>query len=82
MVTESAIGTITNPFFITSFLFLIKIGLIVLSILYFIFSLFVVRQVGLMTETVETEAAPLLRGLSIIHAGLSLGLIVLFIGFL
>lgn len=58
-----------------------KIGFIIIAILYFVFSLVVVGQIRLMTETVSTEVGPLLRFFSIIHAGIALGLIVLFIAF-
>lgn len=61
---------------------LVRGGIILLGMLYFVFSLIIVRQIHLMTETLITETAPVLRGLSIIHAGFALGLILLFIGFL
>lgn len=56
-----------------------KIGFIVLAILYFIFSLIVIRQVALMSQTVITEGGFVLRAISIIHAGLALGVVVFFI---
>lgn len=56
--------------------------IIALFILYFIFSLVIVRQVNLMTETLITEVAPALRAFSIIHSGFALGVIILFIGLL
>lgn len=59
-----------------------KILLIIFASLYFIFSLIVNRQINLMTETVITEAGALLRALGILFAGLSLGIIILFISFL
>jgi len=59
-----------------------KAGFIIFAVLYFIFSLIVIRQVKLMTETVVTEGGAIIRALAIIFAGLSLGVIVLFIGFL
>lgn len=65
---------------LTNFAFLYKIGFGALFVLYFIFALLVVRQVSLMTDTLYTEASPLLHALAIIHAGLSLGVLVLFIG--
>lgn len=61
---------------------IIRIGIIILAGLYFIFSLIVVRQVNLMTETLITEVSPLLRAFAIIHAGLALGIILLLIGFM
>lgn len=61
---------------------LAKVLFIIFAIGYFLFSLVVIRQVNLMAETVITEAAPILKALSILHAGLALGVIILFIGFL
>lgn len=62
--------------------FIIRSSLVILSLLYFIFSLIVVRQINLMTDTLITEVAPFLRAFAIIHAGVALGIIILFIGFL
>lgn len=62
--------------------FIVKSAIIILGSLYFIFSLIVVRQVNLMTDTLITEVAPFLRAFAIIHAGVALGIIILFIGFL
>ena len=62
--------------------FIVRGAIVTLSVLYFIFSLIVVRQVNLMTETLITEVAPLLRAFAIIHSGIALGIVILFIGFL
>ena len=59
----------------------IKVGFVLFAILFFIFSLIVVGQVRLMTQTVKTEAGPLLRFFSVLFAGIALGIIVLFIAF-
>ncbi len=67
---------------ISSFWVIFKIVFIVAFGLYFIFSLIIVRQVQLMTDTLVTEVSPVLRGLSIIHAGIALGILVLSIGLL
>lgn len=64
------------------FLFVFKTGLLLLAVLYFIFSLIIVRQVRLMTQILITEVSPLLRAFSIMHAGFALGIIILLIGFL
>lgn len=58
-----------------------KVGFVAFAVLYFLFSLIVVSQVRLMTQTVKTEAGPLLRFFSVLFAGISLGLVVLFIAF-
>ena len=62
--------------------FISKGGVVLMSGLCFMFSLVVVRQVNLMTETLITEVAPYLRALAIIHVGFALGIIVLFVGIL
>ncbi len=68
---------------LTELVFLVvKIGFVLLAILYFIFSLIVIRQINLMTETVVTEAAAILRAFGILHAGLSLGIVVLLVSLL
>ena len=56
-----------------------KLGFILFALIYFLFSLIVVGQVRLMTQTVKTEAGPLLRFFSVLFAGIALGLVVLFI---
>lgn len=61
---------------------IVRSSFILLAGLYFIFSLIVVRQVNLMTETLITEIAPFFRAFAIIHAGVALGMMILFIGFL
>ena len=63
---------------ITNTLFIFKIGFVAFASLYFIFSLIVIRQVGLMTETVKTQAAPILRFISFLFALFSLLLFILF----
>lgn len=59
-----------------------KVGFLAVAVLYFFFSLIVIRQVSLMTETIVTEGGSILRALSILHGGLALGVIILFIGLL
>ena len=58
---------------------LFRVLLLILALLYFAFSLIVVRQVNLMTETLETEINPAFRVFAIIFAGISLAVVVLFI---
>ena len=57
-----------------------EIGFLLFGIIYFIFTLIVLRQVNLMTQTVRTEGGGLLKAIAILYAGLALGVIVLFIG--
>lgn len=74
---------LTNTLIMSELIILVfELGVISLAVLYFIFSLLVVRQVHLMTETLITEVTPLLRAGAIFHAGLSLGVIILLIGFI
>lgn len=60
-----------NPLFVGG-IFLIKVGMIGVIGMAFLFSLVVIRQVQLMTDTLITEVSPLLRILSFIHAGVVL----------
>ncbi len=57
-----------------------EIGFLIFGIIYFIFTLIVLRQVNLMTETIKTESGGILKAIAILYAGLALGVIVLFIG--
>ncbi|MBI2596390.1 hypothetical protein HYW46_06715 [Candidatus Daviesbacteria bacterium] len=59
-----------------------KLSFIAFACLYFLFSLIIIRQVYLMTETIMTQTGPVLRAVSILHSGLALGIIILFVGFL
>ena len=57
---------------------------VILLILFFyaIFSLIVVRQVELMSKTLITSVSPIVKALSIIHAGFAIGLVILAFGIL
>jgi len=77
MNTDIIIGGLT--FNLNSLVSLFKILLLILAVLYFIFSLVVVRQVSLMTETLITNVSPAFRVFSIIFAIISLAVVVLFI---
>lgn len=57
-----------------------EIGFIVFGIVYFIFTLILLRQVNLMTATVKTESGGILKAIAILYAGLALGIIILFVG--
>jgi len=57
-----------------------EIGFVAFGVVYFIFSLIVLRQVNLMTTTIKTEGGGIIKALAILFAGFSLGIIVLFIG--
>jgi hypothetical protein len=72
--------TILNPLFQTLISRAFEIGFLAFGVIYFIFTLIVLRQVNLMTSTIKTEGGGLIKGLAIIYTGLALGVIVLFIG--
>lgn len=74
-------GGLGSNLLIANTALLFKIGLVAFSALYFVFSLIVVRQVSLMSETVKTKFGGILRVFSILFAGLALGILVLFVGF-
>lgn len=74
-------GVDINSLFSQGIPFVFKIGFILFVALYFIFSLVVIRQVNSMSETIKTEGSVILKTLSIFHALLALGAVVLFIGF-
>lgn len=69
-----------SPSFLPGLLIVFKIGILLVSILYFLFSLIVLRQVNLMTDTLITEVSPLLRFFAILHSGFALGIVVIFFG--
>lgn len=66
----------------TTILGLIKVAILLILILYSIFALLIVRQVDLMSKTLLTPVSPIVRAISIIHAGFVLAFVVLFIGLL
>lgn len=59
--------------------FIFQIGFVLFAALYFIFSLIIIRQVNLMTETLKTETSFILKFFSILHAFLSLAVVIFFI---
>jgi len=61
--------------FLTDNWIIFKFSLVVLFFFYFIFTLIIVRQVQLMTDTLITHVSPLLRALSVAYA--IIGLVVL-----
>jgi hypothetical protein len=79
MSVESSLALLTPA---GGALMLARLLIMTLSGLYFAFSLIIVRQVSLMTETLITEAGPIMKALAILHCGFALGIIVLLIGYL
>lgn len=58
---------------------LLQLVLVLASVVNFIFTLIVVRQVRLMTETLITQVAPGLKAISAVYSLLALGVVVLFV---
>ena len=75
---------IGNPFFINSdYLNAFAKGAVLLILIFYaIFALIIVRQVDLMSKTLITKISPIVKALAIIHAGLSIGFIILAWGIL
>lgn len=63
-------------------LIFLKVVILIILAFYAIFALLVVRQVDLMSKTLITTVSPILKGFSIIHAGFTIGLIILAAGIL
>lgn len=76
------VDTITTLPIFDSVWLIIKLGLFILGILYFIFSLIVVQQVRLMTISLITEVSPVIRFFSLIHVGFSIAVLILLFGML
>ena len=75
------IGTvdiISSPFFLD----FIKYAILIILFFYAIFALLIIRQVDLMSKTLITPVSPLVKAVSIIHAGFALGFFVLAFGLL
>ena len=64
-----------------NFWFLFKIGIVSFAAIYFIFSLIVMRQIKLMTDTLITNVSPVIRAFGILHALFALLVVLLLIFF-
>ncbi len=73
--------TFNTTAFLSNFWFAFHLGLIAFAILYFFFSLIVLRQINLMTDTLITEVAPFIRILGIVHAIFALSVVLMLIFF-
>lgn len=69
--------TPTNFFAFEAALVFLKTAVLLILIFYAIFALLIIRQVGLMSETLITPVSPVVRAAAIIHAGFAIGLIIL-----
>ena len=74
------VDTHTQLSLLTSVWLIIKVGLFILGVFYFIFSLIVVQQVRLMTNSLITEVSPVIRFFSLVHVGFSLAVLILLFG--
>lgn len=75
-------GTSVFPLSWEWILFIFRVMILVFALLYLIFSVVVMRQINLMTETIITELSPYLRFFGVVYVGVSAGLILLFFGLL
>lgn len=73
---------IIPPEIIFDLVFLTKVGILILLVLYVIFSFIIVRQVDLMAKTLITPVSPIVKGLSIINLGFAIGFLILAFGIL
>jgi len=71
-----------NIFETEAVLIMIKAAVLLIFIFYAIFALLIIRQVDLMSKTLITAVSPLLKALSIIHAGAVIALLILTWGIL
>lgn len=71
-----------NLFGLEGILVFAKIAILIILVFYAIFGLIIVRQVDLMSKTLITKVSPIVKAISIIHAGFALGLIALVWGIL
>lgn len=58
-------------------LIFVKTAVLIILAFYVIFALMIIRQVDLMSKTLITHMSPILKALSILHAGFAMGLIFL-----
>lgn len=74
---------ITQNLLNNPYIFTIAKGIILLILIFYaIFSLIIVRQVDLMSKTLVTGISPIVKAVSVVHAGVAIGLIILAFGIL
>ncbi|MBI2039669.1 hypothetical protein HYT18_01225 [Candidatus Microgenomates bacterium] len=78
MVAEGVSNLLNLPL---TLVFLKGVILLIL-IFYAIFALLIIRQVDLMSKTLITPVSPVVKAISIIHAGFAIGLLILAWGIL
>lgn len=72
----------SNQSFLSSMLTtdLLRLFVFIILLIYTLFALLIVRQVSLMSKTLITPVSPIVKSISIIHAGFAIGLLVFIIG--
>ncbi|MBI2338237.1 hypothetical protein HYU95_03585 [Candidatus Daviesbacteria bacterium] len=63
-------------------LIFLKVAILIILVFYAIFALIIVRQVDLMSKTLISSVSPVVKAISILHAGFAIGLIILAWGIL
>ncbi len=66
-----------SPFVFEAAPVILKGAILLILVFYCIFALLIVRQVDLMSKTLITPVSPILKAISIVHAGFAIGLIIL-----
>lgn len=59
-----------------------RFGILLILVFYAIFALLIVRQVDLMSKTLITPVSPIVKAISILHAGFAVGFVLLAYGIL
>lgn len=59
-----------------------RLAILLILIFYAIFALLIVRQVDLMSKTLITPVSPIIKAVSILHAGFAIGFVLLAYGIL
>lgn len=73
---------ITQSTIIFDLVLFVKIAILIILLLYVIFSLIIARQVDLMVKTLITPVSPIIKAISIVNIGFAIGFFVLAIGIL
>lgn len=58
----------------------LRVAIFIIMFLYSIFALLIVRQVIIMSDTLITKVAAVVRGIAIIHGGFAIGLTIFIMG--
>lgn len=61
---------------------IVQVLAIIFTLLYLVFAFIILRQVQLMTRTLPSPISPIVIFISILHIGLTIAILILFIGVL